>query len=162
MHVLRSEEKNSIVFIGLGSNVGNRQDNLKKSIEHLRKNSDIAIIAVSLQYDTEAFGYKEQPRFLNAVMKITTTLDPYALLNELKKTERLMGRKNGKRWGPRIIDLDILFYSNQVIECKELTIPHPNLHMRWFVLKPMSDIEPDFEHPIFQKTMRQLLEELNG
>ncbi len=164
MPVSRSEEKNSkiAVFIGLGSNLGKKRRNLKEAVEQLRRNGFISIVSVSPFYDTEPHGDKEQPNFLNGVVKILTSLEPKALLVVLKKIEHGMGRTDGERWGPRIIDLDILFYDTLILRNNGLSIPHPEAHTRWFVLKPMSDVEPDFEHPVLKKSIRQLLEELYG
>lgn len=164
MLVLKSDGKNSrkIVYIGLGSNRGERRKNIEKSLEFLDKTERIDVISVSPFYDTEPYGYKEQPRFLNGVAKMLTSLKPASLFKKMKKIEKEMGRRKGRRWGPRIIDLDILFYNNIVFNDEELIIPHPELHNRWFVLKPMVDIDPNFEHPVLKKTVNQLLEELNG
>jgi 2-amino-4-hydroxy-6-hydroxymethyldihydropteridine diphosphokinase len=161
--VSKSKEKNSrSVFIGLGSNIGDREKNLKDAITHLQQSGFVTITSISRFYDTEAQGVEDQPDFLNCVVKVKTSLEPEELLVMLKKIEKMMGRTETERWGPRIIDLDILFYETLVLRNNGLRIPHPEAHKRWFVLKPMSDIEPDFEHPVLKKSIRQLLEELYG
>lgn len=159
---LKERDIRKIAYIGLGSNLGKRRENIEKALELLDYRKTIDIIMVSSLYDNEPYGYKDQPFFLNGVAKVSTSLRPTLLLKELKKIEKKMGRKVGKKWGPRIIDLDILFYDNIVFDNKELKIPHPESHKRWFVLKPMDDIDPNFFHPILKKTVHQLLEELDG
>jgi 2-amino-4-hydroxy-6-hydroxymethyldihydropteridine diphosphokinase len=161
--VSKSKEKNSRpVFIGLGSNLGDKKRNLQEAIAHLEKSGLVTIVSISPFYDTEPQGVKDQPNFLNCVIKVLTVKEPEELLTVLKEIERKMGRKEVGRWGPRIIDLDILFYDTIVLRNNGLRIPHPEAHKRWFVLKPMSDIEPDFEHPVLKKSIRELLEELYG
>ncbi len=159
----RSNGKNSKpVFIGLGSNLGDKKGNLEAAINHLEKSDSITIAAISPFYDTEPQGYEDQPDFLNCVVKVQTSLEPEELLELLKQIERNMGREKVQRWGPRIIDLDILFYDTLIVRNNGLRIPHPEVHKRWFVLKPMNDIDPDYKHPVLKKTIRQLLEELYG
>ena len=164
MPVLKSIGKNNkiIVYIGLGTNIGKKEKNLERSLHKLQNSEEVDLVAVSPFYETEPYGDKEQPKFLNGVAKVETVLSPENLLEELKKIEIEMGRKEKKRWAPRIIDLDILFYDTIVYKSKGLEIPHPDLHNRWFVLKPMNDLASGFKHPILNKTMNQLLEELNG
>ncbi|MCK4233813.1 2-amino-4-hydroxy-6-hydroxymethyldihydropteridine diphosphokinase [candidate division WOR-3 bacterium] len=164
MPVSKLEEKDikKTVYIAIGSNRGSKRENLHKSLEYLMKIEKTDVISISPFYDTEPYGYKEQPQFLNGVAKIKTTLLPLMLLKELKRIEKKMGRENGERWRQRIIDLDILFYNCIIFNNKDLVIPHPDLHNRSFVLKPMNDLNPDFKHPVFKKTVRQLLEELHG
>lgn len=150
------------MFIGLGSNLGDRKGNLRAAISHLENSGFVTIAAISPFYDTVAQGYEDQPDFLNCVVKVQTSLEPEELLKILKGIEKKMGRERTERWGPRTIDLDILFYDTLVVRNNGLRIPHPEVHKRWFVLKPMSDIEPNYEHPVLKKTIRQLLEELYG
>jgi dihydroneopterin aldolase/2-amino-4-hydroxy-6-hydroxymethyldihydropteridine diphosphokinase len=164
MPVLKSGEKGSRskVYISLGSNLGDKEKNLKDAIEFMKCLSYTDVISVSPFYLTEPQGVKEQPYFLNGVVKLETMLKPDELLDKLKRIEETMGRKKTRRWGPRIIDLDIVFYDDIVLEDEKLVIPHPQLRNRWFVLKPLNDIEPDFKHPVIGKTVNQLLEEING
>lgn len=164
MPVLKSGEKNrtSKVYISLGSNLGDKKKNLREAIEFMKGLRHTDVISVSPFYLTQPQGVKEQPYFLNAVVKAETLLKPEELLSKLKKIEKTMGRKKSRIWGPRIIDLDIVFYDDIVLEDENLTIPHPELRNRWFVLKPLSDIEPDLRHPITGETVNQLLEEING
>jgi 2-amino-4-hydroxy-6-hydroxymethyldihydropteridine diphosphokinase len=147
------------VFIGIGSNEGDREANCMKAIEHL-KQKGIAARKASSMYETEPWGLKEQPKFINMAVEAETGLSPEELLKALKEVEKEMGRKETVRWGPRIIDLDILLYDDAVINMEHLHIPHPLLHKRDFVLLPLSEIAPDKIHPVLKKNIRQLKEEL--
>ncbi|TES93817.1 MAG: 2-amino-4-hydroxy-6-hydroxymethyldihydropteridine diphosphokinase [Candidatus Cloacimonadota bacterium] len=163
MPVLKLEEKSNnkrIVYIGFGSNLLARRKNIEKALKFMNNAERIDVISVSPLYESEPYGYKEQSQFINGVAKITTSLSPFSLLIELKKIEREMGRRKVVRWGPRIIDLDILFYDNIIFNAQELVIPHPELHKRWFVLQPLNDIEPDLKHPVLKKNIHQLLQDL--
>jgi 2-amino-4-hydroxy-6-hydroxymethyldihydropteridine diphosphokinase len=115
-------------------------------------------IAVSPVYETAPWGYTEQPAFLNQVIQAETDLAPLNLLEYLKSLETALGRKPTFRYGPRVIDLDILFYDNLIMSTPELTIPHPNMHERAFVLLPLADLTPDLRHPILGKPVKELLE----
>jgi len=160
----KSEEENNnkqTVYVGIGTNLGKKKENIEKAVRMLKKVKGIDVILSSPMYKTRAYGNKKQPEFLNGVLKISTSFEPRVLLERLKSVEKDMGRLEEERWGPRIIDLDILFYGNEIIKKSRLTIPHPDLHNRWFVLKPMNDIAPEFEHPVKKKTIGKLLEELN-
>ncbi len=150
---------NSIVHIGIGSNMGDRQANCRNAIERL-KDKGIVIKKASSMYETQPWGLEEQPDFINMAVEAETGLSPEELLKTLKEVEKEMGRKETVRWGPRIIDLDILFYDDIVINMEHLHIPHPLLHKRDFVLLPLSEIAPDKIHPVLKKNIRQLKEEL--
>ena len=146
------------VFLGIGSNLGDREENLAQargSIEAFAR-----IEAVSPVYETDAWGFEDQPAFLNQVIHIKTSLSSQALLKRIKRIEKDLGRKKSFRWGPRLIDIDILFFSNHVIESASLTIPHKELHKRTFVLVPLADIAPDFVHPVFNQTVSALCDTL--
>jgi 2-amino-4-hydroxy-6-hydroxymethyldihydropteridine diphosphokinase len=147
------------IYIGLGSNLGNRLENIRKAIE-LMKEQGIEIVKESSIYETEPMGYKEQGWFLNSVVKGKTELSPKTLWKRLEKIEKLMGREREIKWGPRIIDLDILFYGDKILNGKELQIPHSELHKRRFVLVPLEEIAPELVHPIFKKTVSELLRDL--
>lgn len=164
MPVLKSKGKGNrkIVYIGFGSNLGERRQNIRRALSYLSSNKKIEIVSVSPIYDNPPVGYEEQPRFLNGVAKIATSLSPVPLLKELKGIEKKMGREAGKKWASRIIDLDILFYDRIIFNEEGLVIPHRELHKRWFVLKPFNEIAPDFKHPVLKKTIHQLFEELDG
>jgi len=118
-------------------------------------------IAVSPVYETAPWGYTEQPAFLNQVIQAETDLAPLNLLEYLKSRETALGRKPTFRYGPRVIDLDILFYDNLIMSTPELTIPHPNMHERAFVLLPLADLAPDLRHPTLGKPVKELLEGVN-
>ncbi|KPJ51306.1 hypothetical protein AMJ40_00435 [candidate division TA06 bacterium DG_26] len=109
-------------------------------------------------YETAPWGYKKQPKFLNMVCVVETLFSPEQLLKELKRIERSMGRKPGFRHGPRLIDLDILIWGRRVITTPDLTIPHPSLHLREFVLRPLSELDRELFHPVIKKTVGELLE----
>ncbi|MDI6809141.1 MAG: 2-amino-4-hydroxy-6-hydroxymethyldihydropteridine diphosphokinase [Candidatus Eisenbacteria bacterium] len=149
------------VFIGLGSNLGEREASLKAAIEMLSKLPQTLLIRVSSLYDTAPVGELDQPNFLNAVAIIETGLSPRKLLWNLLLIEKRLGRTRQKRWGPRVIDLDILFYGNLIVEEADLIIPHPEIEKRAFVLVPASELEPEFIHPRKGETLSQLLKRLD-
>lgn len=153
------DEKGKIAFIGIGSNLGRRKENIKFALKLLKKHG-IKILKVSTIIETEPYGLKEQPKFLNCVASVETTLNPSQLLKTLLSIENELGRVRTVKWGPRTIDLDILFYDELVIKEKGLTIPHPDLENRIFVLKPLCEIAPDFVHPTLKKTVKKMLLEL--
>jgi len=145
----------TIAYIGLGSNVGNRKKNIDASFRMIAALPKTKIIKNSPLYQTSPVGPKQRD-FFNGVIKIQTSLTPTELLKHLKEIEKFMGRKTVKRWGPRIIDLDILIYGNHVIESRSLTIPHPEMGNRLFVLEPLSKVAPAKLQKII-KTLRLTL-----
>jgi GTP cyclohydrolase-4 len=142
------------VYLGLGSNLGNRAGNIYRALRVL--GSHIQLGRISSLYETEPVGLAEQPWFLNLVCCGETDLSPEALLNLAKTTERQMGRKPGARFGPRLIDIDILLYDDLVLRTPQLEIPHPRLHERAFVMIPLSEVAPGLVHPVLDREMRQL------
>jgi len=147
------------IYIGLGSNLGDRLANIRKAIE-LMEEEGIEIIDESSIYETEPVGYKEQGWFLNSVVKGRTELSSRRLWERLEKIEKSMGREREIKWGPRIIDLDILFYGNEILNGKQLQIPHPELYKRKFVLVPLAEVAPKLVHPVLKKTISELLRDL--
>lgn len=142
------------IYLSLGSNLGNRAANLKEAIASLPP--QMTVNKKSNVYETPPWGYTEQDNFLNQVIKVTTYLEPEPLLKHIKRLEVALGRKTTFRYGPRLIDIDILFYDDLVLDTSSLVIPHPHLHERGFVLQPMMDIAPDLVHPVQKKTIREL------
>lgn len=151
----------AIVYIGIGSNIGNREASVKRALSTLN-DRDIITVRLSSLYETEPWGVKNQPSFINAVAEMETGLSPMDLLNILRETERRLGRFfEATRWGPRVIDLDILFYDSITVNEPELKIPHPLIAQRAFVLDPLFEIAPDLVHPVTGKTVTQMRDELN-
>jgi len=144
-----------VVYIALGTNLGNRLDNLQAALGALPP--EVSVLAESHVYETLPWGYEDQPAFLNMVVKAETSLEPGALLKYLKQLEVQLGREGNFRWGPRLIDLDILFYDDLVIDTPPLVIPHPRLHERAFVLVPLVDVAPELIHPVLECSVREIL-----
>lgn len=147
-------------YIGIGSNLGNREENCDKSIQLIKEDSRIKITKRSSMSETEPWGIKDQPKFINMAVEIVTDLKPKALLSLLKKIETESGRSPGRRWGPRVIDLDILFYDDLVLKIPGLEIPHPEICKRDFVLIPLKEIAPEKLHPVLKKKIKELLQEM--
>lgn len=148
------------IYLALGSNLGDRMGNLKSAIERLSQK--IKFKKVSSVYETEPLYFKEQPLFLNAVVSAFTQQEPYDLLRFVKSIESDLCRQPGFRNAPRTIDVDILFYGDRIIETRELTIPHPRIAERAFVLVPLAEIAPGLVHPVLQKRVSKLLVEVEG
>lgn len=150
----------SIAYIGIGSNMGDRYKNILAAEKEINNSSSSKVIQISKIYETEPVGYLDQNYFLNCVFKITTILTPVELLKLLLETEKILKRKRIIHWGPRTIDLDILFFNNFVISSTDLIIPHPRLHERMFVLKPLCDLAPELIHPIEKKSCFKISKKL--
>jgi 2-amino-4-hydroxy-6-hydroxymethyldihydropteridine diphosphokinase len=146
------------VYLSLGSNVGNRAGNLNAAIDRLRALGEV--VAVSSFYETEPLEFTAQPWFLNCVVKLDTEKTPEQLLAGILDIEQQLGRRRGPQKGPRVIDLDILLSGNSIVKAAGLTIPHPAMHERRFVLEPLTEIAPDVRHPVFKQTIRQLRDAL--
>lgn len=151
----------SVVYLSIGSNLGNRYKNIRYGIDRLLGLESSSVVSRSSLYETEPVGYESQDWFLNAVIKIETMLQPVELLMNLKSIEADSGRDfNQVRFGPRILDLDILLFDNLVVDSEKLVIPHPRMHERRFVLKPLCEIDPFLIHPVLNKSVAQLMESL--
>ena len=147
------------VYLALGSNLDNRLANLKRAVTALSPQMEVK--AKSHVYETPPWGYEDQSKFLNQVVKVNTYLEPEPLLKHIKRLEVMLGRKASFQYGPRLIDIDILFYDDLVLDTPSLVIPHPRLHERGFVLLPLTDIAPDLVHPVLKKSIRELLASCN-
>lgn len=151
----------SKVWIALGSNMGEGRKNLDLAIKMMNERG-VLVEKVSTYIETEPYGYTEQDNFVNAVCIAETKLSPRELLEVLLKIELDMGRVRIIKWGARIIDLDILFYEDLIIDEEDLKVPHIEIQKRSFVLEPVNEISPDKIHPVFKKTIHQLLLDLNS
>ncbi len=147
-----------LVYLSLGSNLGDRAANLNDAIARLKKIGDI--VAASSSYETEPVEVTAQPWFLNCVVALETEKMPKQLLTAILDIEQQMGRRRSQQKGPRIIDIDILLFGSSVVDTKNLTIPHPALDERRFVLEPLAEIAPDLRHPVLKRSMRELRDAL--
>jgi dihydroneopterin aldolase/2-amino-4-hydroxy-6-hydroxymethyldihydropteridine diphosphokinase len=157
VEIVRKRHK---VYISLGSNMGDKEKNLNAALDEIKKISGTKIKKVSGFLMTKPFGYTEQDDFLNAAAELETLLMPEELLKELLAVEQKLGRVRGIKWGPRIIDLDILIFGDEVIDEENLTIPHPWMSERMFVLEPLAEIAPDVVHPLSRRRIGELKNDL--
>ncbi len=147
-------------YLGISTNIGDLKKNIETATEHLKELGEI--LEISSHYKTEPVGYKNQDWFINICLLLETSLTPQELIKETLKIEEKMGRERKIKNGPRIIDIDILFYEQNTVKFPTLTIPHPFIQERNFVLTPLAEIAPEFIHPILNKSIKQLKEELNN
>lgn len=154
--MIQPQYKKHTAYLSIGSNLGERQENLANAIKQIESNCG-NIIKASAIYETAAWGNTEQPNFLNQCLVLKTDLSAKKLIKQLLHIERLMGRERKEKMGPRLIDLDIILMDEEVVFSEFLTLPHPHLQDRKFVLLPLAEIAPKAFHPIFNKTVEQLL-----
>ena len=145
-------------YLGLGSNEGNRHQYLLDAIQILDQHDEVTVSNQSTVHETAPVSHIEQGDFLNQVVQVETRLDPLSLLRVCLDTEASLGRVREERWGPRTIDIDILFYGDEIIELNGLTIPHPEVHKRTFMLAPLAEIAPDHAHPVFKSSIEAMLQ----
>src|SRR5579863_10586134 len=148
----------NLAYLSLGSNVGDGAANLKTAIEHLRTMGEV--VAVSSFYETEPVEFEAQPWFLNCVVALNTEKTPRQLLDGILEIEQQMGRRRSQKKGPRMIDIDILLFGNLIVDDLGLTIPHPAMHERRFVLEPLAEIAPEVRHPILKRSIQELRDAL--
>ena len=149
----------NIVFIGLGTNLGKRENNLNDAVAEINRLVG-KVLKKSFIYETEPWGFQSENQFLNVIVKIETGLSPKAVLEAILRIELYLGRvRSGIQYSSRIIDIDILFYDDQEINENDLVVPHPKLHERKFVLVPLVEMEPELVHPVFKKSVSSLLDE---
>ncbi len=154
-----------VAYLGIGSNLGNRKKNIKEAVRSLARSSGIKVEKISSLYESEPVGWKNQPWFINGVIKIKTVFPAEKLLKRLLEIEKSLGRKRSEanRGGPRIIDLDLIFYGKEIIKMPgRLEIPHPEIEKRKFVLLPLDEINPRVYHPKLKKTVHQLLNKIKN
>ncbi len=149
----------AIVLLGLGANLGDREQALRRAIALLTERKAIYAPTLSSVYETEPVGYTDQPPFLNMVVAAGTLLLPEKLLAVCREVERALGRTERAKWHEREIDIDILLYHNRIFTKEHFSVPHPRMHERRFVLVPAAEIVPDLVHPVFRKTMAELIEQ---
>jgi 2-amino-4-hydroxy-6-hydroxymethyldihydropteridine diphosphokinase len=144
-------------FLGLGSNLGDRAEYIAKAIEEIGSLKDTKITKEASLYETEPWGFKEQPDFINSAVEIETSLSAEELFTGVKSIEQKLKRQSVGKWQEREIDIDILFYGSEIIHTEKINIPHKEIENRKFVLVPMKELAPDFVHPVFNKSIEELL-----
>ena len=151
-----------VAYLGLGTNLGDRWGNLRRALDLLGQGPNLRLLRCSQVYETEPWGVAEQPRFLNCAAEIATELSPDGLLGRCKEVEEMLGRQPGPRWGPRLMDVDILLYGQEVVAHPHLEIPHPRLHLRAFALIPLAELVPDAAHPPLNRSIGELARAVEG
>ncbi len=149
-------------YLGLGTNLGDRRANLREALRLLASEPGLRLLRCSQVYETEPWGVTDQPHFLNCVAEVAATLEPEALLTRCQAVEQEVGRVPGPRWGPRLIDVDILLYGEQTVDLPHLEIPHPRLHLRAFALVPLAELVPEAVHPALSRRIGELAQAIEG
>ena len=149
-------------YLGLGTNLGDREQNLVQAVNALNAGPELAVLRTSGIYETAPWGLTNQPDFLNTAAEISTTLSPRQLLDRIKDLEHQSGREAGPRFGPRLIDIDILLFGDLVVDEPDLRIPHASLHLRAFALVPLAELTPDSVHPVLGITIAKLVGQVDG
>ena len=162
--MVKKEDRTELhtAYIGIGSNIGDRFNNIKNAELEINSSGNSKVVEISKIYETEPVGYLNQAEFLNCVFKIETYLEPVQLMKSLIKIEKILKRVRVIHWGPRTIDLDIIFYDNIISTAKDALIPHPRMHERMFVLKPLCDLDPSYIHPVINKSCIHIAEKLES
>jgi 2-amino-4-hydroxy-6-hydroxymethyldihydropteridine diphosphokinase len=150
-----------IAYVGLGANLDDPRQQIREALKRLNAADEVEVVRVSTFYRNPPVGPANQPWYVNAAARLRTRLGAEELLRLLQQVEAAMGRVRGQRWGPRCIDLDLLLYNGEVIFTPNLVVPHPEMHRRVFVLAPLAEIAPQAWHPVLQKSVRELLAELD-
>ncbi|NBC03866.1 MAG: 2-amino-4-hydroxy-6-hydroxymethyldihydropteridine diphosphokinase [Bacteroidetes bacterium] len=150
-------DRNATCVLHLGSNAGDKSANIHDALQAIERNIGTVRTSSKL-YETEAWGPVDQPSFLNLALTVETSLPPFSILEACQKIEMQLGRVRSENWGPRTIDIDILYFESCIIGTERLTLPHPFIHQRRFVLQPLADLIPNFVHPVLDQTTNQLLE----
>ncbi len=159
---VKLERSRHEAYLSVGANLGDKKKNIEDAIELLKKDEKITVERVSELIETKPYGVTDQPDFLNGAVFIRTLYDAFELLQKINEIENTLGRKREKHWGPRTIDLDILYYDDDIIESEKLTVPHVEIEKREFVLKPLCEIAPWKKHPVTGRTTIEMLEDIDS
>lgn len=151
----------AIAYLGLGSNIGNREESLNNAIAKLSEVPGIQVTKISSRYETKPYGKTDQPDFMNMAVEVDTNLTPLDLLETVLGIEHELGRVRTEVWGPRSIDIDVLLYEDLELKLADLKVPHPEMHLRSFVIDPMNEIAPKREHPTLKMTVEKIKEQLD-
>lgn len=152
----------AIAYLGLGSNIGDREESLRQALKKISEVPGITVIRISSRYETKPYGKTDQPDFINMAVELETNLTPLDLLEVVLGIEHELGRVRKETWGPRSIDIDVLLYEDLELDLTDLKVPHPEMHLRSFVIDPMSEIAPKREHPTLKMTIEEIKNKLDN